>query len=245
MANATAGLAGNPLIMLYAGIGDLTEPQGIRFIPLQDFPLQDLDGPAREQLRQALLEDPVISKLLDDSGSDDAAPAVSTEPSPDQRGGNSPQQPGNQPDHQRRQNSGPSRNRHAAEKEHQDEHHRKISEERQEQASQRIQKSIRHQSANGVANRRRQARQGKDTLLRNEIRHPRNPPNQGRKIVQMSASPVLQAPSLQYSRTRHFHPMLQATRMPATCNSPRRNSRPKKNGTAKNSAGFTTCWLNL
>ncbi len=82
MANATAGSAGNPLIMLYAGIGDPTQPQGMRLFPLRDFPLQDLDGPAREQLRQALLEDPVISKLLDNSGSDDAASAVSTEPSP-------------------------------------------------------------------------------------------------------------------------------------------------------------------
>ncbi len=82
MANATAGSAGNPLIMLYAGIGDPTQPQGMRLFPLRDFPLQDLDGPARERLRQALLEDPVISKLLDNSGSDDAASAVSTEPSP-------------------------------------------------------------------------------------------------------------------------------------------------------------------
>ena len=82
MANTTAGLAGNPLIMLYAGIGDPTEPHGMRLVPLQDFSLQDLDGPAREQLRQALHEDPVLSKLLDNFGSGDAVAAVATEPSP-------------------------------------------------------------------------------------------------------------------------------------------------------------------
>ena len=82
MANATAGLAGNPLIMLYAGIGDPTQPQGMRLFPLQDFPLLDLDGPAGERLRRVLLEDPVFSKLLENFGSSDAATAVSTEPLP-------------------------------------------------------------------------------------------------------------------------------------------------------------------
>ena len=83
MANATAGSAGNPPITLYAGIGDPTEPQSMRLFPLQDFPLQDLDGPAGERLRQAILEDPVFSKLLDNFGSGDAAAAVSTESSSD------------------------------------------------------------------------------------------------------------------------------------------------------------------
>ena len=59
MAQTTAGLAGNESIILFAGIQDDTQPQGIRLVSLDS-----LDGPELGQWRKFLLEDPAFAELL-------------------------------------------------------------------------------------------------------------------------------------------------------------------------------------
>ena len=66
MAPKTAGLAGNQSITLFAGIEDPTEPLGLRLIPLDS-----LDGPALDQWRRLLVEDPALVELLANVKTDD------------------------------------------------------------------------------------------------------------------------------------------------------------------------------
>ncbi|MCY4560256.1 MAG: hypothetical protein OXF79_28645 [Chloroflexi bacterium] len=80
MAQATAGLAGNEPIALYAGIGDHTQPQDLRLVPLDS-----LDGPALEQLLAPLLENPAFAEMLANFGTGDVKAQAPDEARPEEK----------------------------------------------------------------------------------------------------------------------------------------------------------------
>ena len=80
MAQATAGLAGNEPIALYAGIGDHTQPQDLRLVPLDS-----LDGHALKQLLAPLLENPAFAEMLANFGTGDVKAQAPAETRPEEK----------------------------------------------------------------------------------------------------------------------------------------------------------------